>query len=49
MPVWGDRFKEKGSERAELALRFGTSIDAEAFARDRILALIRYLSSLQEK
>ena len=49
MPVWGDRFKEKNSERAELALRFGTSIDAEAFARDRILALIRHLSSLQEK
>jgi cbb3-type cytochrome c oxidase subunit III len=49
MPVWGDRFKEKSAELAELALRFGISIDAEAFARDRILALIRYLSSLQEK
>ena len=49
MPVWGGRFKEKSAELAELALRFGISIDAEAFARDRILALIRYLSSLQEK
>ena len=49
MPVWGDRFREKSAELAELALRFGISIDAEAFARDRILALIRYLSSLQEK
>jgi mono/diheme cytochrome c family protein len=49
MPVWGDRFKEKSSERTELALRFGSSIDAEAFARDRIFALIRYLSGLQNK
>jgi hypothetical protein len=49
MPVWGDRFKEKSAELSELALRFGISIDAEAFARDRILVLIRYLSSLQEK
>ena len=49
MPVWGDRFKEKNAELAELALRFGVAVDAEAFARDRILALIRYLSSLQEK
>jgi len=49
MAVWGDRFKEKSSERVELALRFGSSIDAEVFARDRILALIRYLSSLQNK
>jgi hypothetical protein len=43
IPVWGDRFKEKSTEQTELALRFGISIDAEA--RDRILALIRYLSS----
>jgi mono/diheme cytochrome c family protein len=49
MPVWGDRFKERSTEQAELALRFGISIDAEAFAGDRILALIRYLSSLQER
>jgi mono/diheme cytochrome c family protein len=49
MPVWGDRFKEKSAELAELALKFGISIDAEAFARDRVLALIRYLSSLQKK
>jgi mono/diheme cytochrome c family protein len=49
MPVWGDRFKEKSAELAELAMRFGISIDAEAFAQDKILALIRYLSSLQEK
>jgi mono/diheme cytochrome c family protein len=26
MPVWGDRFKEKSAELAELALRFGISI-----------------------
>jgi len=34
---------------AELALRFKTPIDPEAFVRDRILALIRYISSLQVK
>jgi mono/diheme cytochrome c family protein len=49
MPVWGDRFKKYNAELAELALRFGTRIDSEAFARDRILALIRYIFSLQEK
>ena len=49
MPVWGDRFKVYNAEIAELALRFKTRIDFEAFARDRILALIRYISSLQER
>ena len=49
MSVWGDRFKEYNAEMAELALRFGTSIDSEAFARARILALIRYIYSLQVK
>jgi mono/diheme cytochrome c family protein len=46
MPVWGDRFKEKSAELADLSMRIGISIESEAFARDRILALIRYLSSL---
>jgi len=49
MPVWGDRFKAYNAELAELALRFKTPIDPEAFVRDRILALIRYISSLQVK
>jgi hypothetical protein len=49
MPVWGDRFKEYNSELAELRLKFGTRVDSEAFVRDRILALIRYISGLQEK
>jgi mono/diheme cytochrome c family protein len=49
MPVWGDKFKEYSAEVAELALRFGTPIDFEAFARDRIIALIRYIYSLQVK
>jgi mono/diheme cytochrome c family protein len=49
MPVWGDRFKQYNSELAELGLKFGTRVDSEAFVRDRILALIRYISGLQEK
>jgi len=49
MPVWGDRFKAYNAELAELALKFKTPIDPEAFARDRILALIRYISRLQAK
>lgn len=49
MPIWGDRFKEYNAELAQLALKFNTPIDSEAFARDRILALIRYISSLQVK
>ena len=49
MPIWGDRFKEYNAELAELALKFNTPIDSEAFVRDRILAVIRYISSLQVK
>jgi len=49
MPVWGDRFKAYNAELSELALRFKTPIDPEAFARDRILALIRYISGFQVK
>ncbi len=49
MPVWGDRFKKYNAELAELALKFNTPIDSEAFVRDKILALIRYISGLQAK
>ncbi|HWS95882.1 MAG TPA: cytochrome c [Candidatus Methylomirabilis sp.] len=49
MPVWGDRFKKYNAELAELALKFNTPIDSEAFVRGRILALIRYISILQAK
>ncbi len=49
MPVWGDRFKKYDAEQAELALRFGIHTDPEVFVRDRILALIRYISGLQIK
>jgi mono/diheme cytochrome c family protein len=49
MPVWGDKFKKYSTEQAELGLRFGIPIDPEAFARDRILAVVRYISSLQKK
>ena len=49
MPVWGDRFKAYNAELSELALKFKTPIDPEAFARDRILALIRYISGFQAK
>lgn len=47
MPIWGDRFKEYDAELAVLVLKFNAPIDSEAFVRDRILALIRYISSLQ--
>ena len=49
MPVWGDRFKEYNAEVTELSLKFGTPKDFEAFARDRILALIGYIRTLQVK
>jgi mono/diheme cytochrome c family protein len=49
MPVWGDRFKEYNVEVTELSLKFGTPKDFEAFARDRILALIGYIRTLQVK
>jgi mono/diheme cytochrome c family protein len=49
MPVWGDRFGKYDAEQAELALRFGIYTDPEVFVRDRISALIRYISGLQAK
>lgn len=49
MPIWGDRFKKYSAEQSELALRSGIQIDPEVFVRDRILALIRYISKLQVK
>ena len=49
MPVWGAKFKKYNAEQSELALRFKTPVDPEAFARDRILALIRHISSFQVK
>ncbi len=43
MPVWGDRYM-----REELG-EFATRPDQELFARGRILALIEYISTLQEE
>jgi mono/diheme cytochrome c family protein len=49
MPVWGDRFKEYNAEVTELSLKYGTPKDFNAFVRDRILALIGYIRTLQVK
>ena len=49
MPAWGDRFKKYDAQQADLALRFGIHTDPEIFVRDRISAVIRYISELQAK
>ena len=49
MPVWGERFKEYNSEVTELSLKYGIPKDFNAFVRDRIVALIGYIRTLQVK
>jgi mono/diheme cytochrome c family protein len=46
MPVWGDRYTQQASE---LTSGLGTPAELESFTRGRILALIGYISTLQEK
>jgi len=46
MPVWGDRYTQQVSE---LTGGLGTPAELESFTRGRILALIGYISTLQEK
>jgi mono/diheme cytochrome c family protein len=47
MPVWGREFRE---DAAELTHGFGISPkDAESYVRGRIIALIGYIYTLQEK
>jgi mono/diheme cytochrome c family protein len=46
MPVWGSEFN---GEAPEMLGPYYTPADAEAFARGRILALIEYIYTLQEK
>lgn len=45
MPVWGDRYSAEGN----VALgEYFTEEDREAFVRARILALVEYISTIQE-
>jgi mono/diheme cytochrome c family protein len=46
MPVWGDRYRERA---AELTAGNATPEEQEEFTRGRILALIGYIYTLQEK
>jgi len=46
MPIWGDRYTQQASE---LTASFGTSEELESYTRGRILALIGYIYTLQEK
>ena len=46
MPVWGDKYWEEGQERSGGA---ATSAEIRSFAQGRIIALIGYIYTLQEK
>ena len=46
MPVWGDQYS---SEAVGNLGEFGTPKDLESFVRGRIIALIGYVYSFQEK
>lgn len=50
MPVWGDRYmRTPPGEVVPPVGEFGSRRDQEIFARGRILALIEYISTLQEQ
>lgn len=50
MPVWGDRYMRTPAGAAVPPVgEYGTRRDQEIFARGRILALIEYISTLQEQ
>lgn len=46
MPVWGDVYSQR---QQSYLFGFGTSKDSESYVRGRIVALIGYIYSLQEK
>lgn len=46
MPIWGDVYNAKA---AEYYFEFRKGYDAEAYIRARVLALIDYLNSVQQK
>ena len=46
MPIWGDRYRTRAEASEDLGQVF-TPAESEAYARNRILALIEYLSTLQ--
>jgi mono/diheme cytochrome c family protein len=50
MPVWGDRYmRTQPGDAVPPVGEYGTRRDQEIFARGRILALIEYISTLQEQ
>jgi mono/diheme cytochrome c family protein len=51
MPVWGDRYMRRPAAGSDVPLmgEYRTARDQEIFARGRILALIEYISTLQEQ
>lgn len=46
MPIWGNRFRARVTESYDPGF---SSTEPEAFARSRVLALVDYLASIQEK
>ena len=44
MPVWGNEFKQEGEKRG-----YSTSQELDSYARGKIIALIGYIFTLQEK